>query len=123
MSQLSAPGTAITCSVHHQHSGKISPFNAETVERCVRLSHTCGRVVRGAEDIASAPTDARAHGSQGLDHHTRLSRHAQQAVKVQALDWLVWGSVLLAVHETKHLVLNHAQHLAAELGEAHVLNF
>ena len=111
------------CSVHHQHSGKVSPFHAETVERCVRLSHTCGRVVLGAEDAARAPTDVRANGSQVLDHHTRMNRHVQRAVEVQALDWLVRGSVLLAVHETRHLVLNNAQHLAVELGEAHVLNF
>ena len=101
----------------------VSPFLAETVERCDRLSHTCGRVVLGAEDVARAPKDVRAHGSQGLNHHTRLDRHVQQAITVQALDWLVRGSVLLAVHETRHLVLNNAQRLAAELGEAHVLNF
>jgi len=101
----------------------VSPFLAETVELCDRFSHTCGRVVLGAEDVARAPKDVRAHGSQGLNHHTRLNRHVQQAIKVQALDWLVRGSVLLAVHETRHLVLNHAQHLAAELGDPPVLNF
>ena len=117
------PGTAIFCSVHHLHAGKVSSFHAETVDRCVRLSHTRGRKVLSAEDVAKALMDVGAHGSQGLDHHTRLNRHVRQAVNVRALDWLVRCSVLLAVHETRHLVLNNAQHLAAELGEAHVLNF
>ena len=67
--------------------------------------------------------DVGAHGSQGLDHHTRLNCHVQQAVKVQASDWLAPASLRLAVHETRHLVLSHAQHLAAELSEAHVLGF
>mmetsp|Transcript_44236 Transcript_44236/g.105331 ORF Transcript_44236/g.105331 Transcript_44236/m.105331 type:complete len:258 (+) Transcript_44236:586-1359(+) len=31
-SQPSAPGTVIICSVHHQYSGKVSPFQANTVE-------------------------------------------------------------------------------------------
>merc|ERR1719215_334986 len=31
-SQPSAPGTVIICSVHHQYSGKVSPFHAKTVE-------------------------------------------------------------------------------------------
>mmetsp|Transcript_102887 Transcript_102887/g.296255 ORF Transcript_102887/g.296255 Transcript_102887/m.296255 type:complete len:254 (-) Transcript_102887:48-809(-) len=30
-SQPSAPGTVIICSVHHQYSGKVSPFHAKTV--------------------------------------------------------------------------------------------
>ena len=109
--------------MHHLHSGKVLSFHVETVDRCVRLSHTRGRVVLSAEDVAKALMDVGAHGSQGLDHHTRLNRHVQQAVKVQSFDWLAPASLLLAVHETRHLALSHAQHLAAELGEAHVLNF
>merc|ERR1719507_2325388 len=31
-SQPSAPGTVIICSVHHQYSGSVSPFQAKTVE-------------------------------------------------------------------------------------------
>merc|ERR1719198_2049338 len=31
-SQPSAPGTVIICSVHHQYSGRVSPFHANTVE-------------------------------------------------------------------------------------------
>merc|ERR1719276_352751 len=31
-SQPSLPGTVIICSVHHQYSGKVSPFHAKTVE-------------------------------------------------------------------------------------------
>merc|ERR1719382_1214356 len=31
-SQPSAPGTVIICSVHHQYSGRVSPFQAKTVE-------------------------------------------------------------------------------------------
>merc|ERR1712194_834876 len=31
-SQPSWPGTVIICSVHHQYSGKVSPFHAKTVE-------------------------------------------------------------------------------------------
>merc|ERR1719324_913112 len=30
-SQPSSPGTVIICSVHHQYSGKVSPFHAKTV--------------------------------------------------------------------------------------------
>merc|ERR1719221_1491766 len=30
-SQPSAPGTVIICSVHHQYSGSVSPFQAKTV--------------------------------------------------------------------------------------------
>merc|ERR1712025_623533 len=30
-SQPSAPGTVIICSVHHQYSGRVSPFHAKTV--------------------------------------------------------------------------------------------
>merc|ERR1719272_631723 len=32
MSQPSAPGTVIICSVHHQYSGSVSPFQANTVD-------------------------------------------------------------------------------------------
>merc|ERR1719450_1707683 len=31
-SQPSAPGTVIICSVHHQYSGRVSPFQANTVD-------------------------------------------------------------------------------------------
>merc|ERR1719352_2027045 len=31
-SQPSLPGTVIICSVHHQYSGSVSPFHANTVE-------------------------------------------------------------------------------------------
>merc|ERR1712224_907261 len=31
-SQPSSPGTVIICSVHHQYSGRVSPFHAKTVE-------------------------------------------------------------------------------------------
>merc|ERR1719412_2260642 len=31
-SQPSAPGTVIICSVHHQYSGSVSPFQGNTVE-------------------------------------------------------------------------------------------
>merc|ERR1712170_127825 len=31
-SQPSAPGTVIICSVHHQYSGSVSPFQAKTVD-------------------------------------------------------------------------------------------
>merc|ERR1719401_948584 len=31
-SQPSAPGTVIICSVHHQYSGRVSPFQAKTVD-------------------------------------------------------------------------------------------
>merc|ERR1719205_199414 len=31
-SHPSAPGTVIICSVHHQYSGKVSPFHAKTVD-------------------------------------------------------------------------------------------
>merc|ERR1719450_1150108 len=31
-SQPSAPGTVIICSVHHQYSGRVSPFHAKTVD-------------------------------------------------------------------------------------------
>ena len=80
-------------------------------------------MVLSAEDVAKALMDVGAHGSQVLDHHTRLNCHVQQAVKVQAFDWLAPASLRLAVHETRHLVLSHAQHLAPELSEAHVLSF
>merc|ERR1711907_753922 len=31
-SQPSSPGTVIICSVHHQYSGRVSPFHAKTVD-------------------------------------------------------------------------------------------
>mmetsp|Transcript_58892 Transcript_58892/g.80940 ORF Transcript_58892/g.80940 Transcript_58892/m.80940 type:complete len:329 (-) Transcript_58892:78-1064(-) len=79
-------------------------------------------VVLGAEDVARAPAHLRTKRLQRLDQHRRLDRHVQRTVDVQALQGLR-GAVLLArSHETRHLVLCKVQLLAAELGQAHVLD-
>ena len=113
------------CAWHGHHLFSASPVLGQSLAlpcknlRCARFSHTCGCVGPSAEDVASVQTDLGAHGSNY--QHTRLNRHVQQPVSVQALEWLARASLLRTVHETRHLVLSHGQILAAELGEDHVL--
>mmetsp|Transcript_24665 Transcript_24665/g.51260 ORF Transcript_24665/g.51260 Transcript_24665/m.51260 type:complete len:423 (+) Transcript_24665:294-1562(+) len=90
--------------------------------RSAGLGNGCSRMVLSAEDVARAPADRGAHGSQGLNQNTRLDGHVQRAVDVQALEWLTRTELLPAVHKPRHLMLGKRQLLTSELSEAHVLH-
>merc|ERR1719401_2356258 len=79
-------------------------------------------MVLSAEDVAGAPADLGAHGSERLDKYAGLDGHVQRTVDVQALERLRSAELLPAVHESWHLMLRKCELLAAELSQAHVLH-
>ena len=95
-------GQRSTCSVHHQYSSSVSPFQAKTgtpgFSGC-RSGHRDGRggVVLGREDVAGAPADVGAERGQRLDQHGGLDGHVQRAGDAGAGERLAVG-VLGATH-------------------------
>jgi hypothetical protein len=93
-----SPGQLTTCSVHHQYSSRVSPFQAKTGTPCGSSGvpfgtdgDRGGRVVLGREDVARAPADLRAERGEGLDEHGGLDRHVQRADDARALERLAVG--------------------------------
>ena len=73
-------------------------------------------------DVAGHPADVGAQRLQRLDQHGRLDGHVQRAGDARALQRLL-GAVLLARrHQAGHLGFGERDFLAAEIGEADVLN-
>ena len=75
-----------SCSVAHQYSASVSPFQANTGTPCgssggaVRADDDGGgRVVLGGEDVAGHPAHVGAQADQCLDQHGGLHGHVQRA--------------------------------------------
>ena len=122
-------GQVSICSVHHQYSGSVSPFQAKTATpwgsstRAVRADDgRRGGVVLGGEDVAGDPPDVGAQRRERLDEHGGLHGHVQRAGDARALERLLRTELLAQLHQAGHLVLGEADLVAAELGEPEVLD-
>ena len=120
-------GQVSICSVHHQYSGSVSPFQAKTGTpwRVVRGAVAAddrrgGRVVLGREDVAGDPAHVGAERGEGLDQHGGLHGHVQRAGDAGALERLLRAELLAQRHQAGHLVLGEADLVAAELGQREV---
>ena len=124
----SAPsGHVIICSVHHQYSSSVSPFQANTGTPCgsstraVRADGDGGRgVVLGGEDVAARPAHLGAELDQRLDEHGGLDGHVQRAGDAGAGERLGRAELLAQRLQAGHLVLGEVDLLAAERGEREV---
>ena len=79
-------GQVSICSVHHQYSGSVSPFQAKTGTPAGASTVPFGPdhdggggVVLGGEDVAGDPADVGAERDEGLDQHGGLHGHVQRA--------------------------------------------
>ena len=79
-------------------------------------------MVLSAEDVARKPMDLGTNRRQNFEQYTCLDGHVERAIDVQALERLRCSTILAAVHKLQHLELCNVQLLAAELGQAHVLD-
>ena len=120
-------GQRSTCSVHHQYSSSVSPFQAKTghalrvVDGAVGADRDGrGGVVLGGEDVAASPAHLGAEGGERLDEHRGLDGHVQRAGDAGAGERLGVGVLGPQRHEAGHLVLGELDLLAAEGGEGEV---
>ena len=112
------PGHVSICSVHHQYSSSVSPFQAKT--GMPASADGGGGVVLRREDVARRPADLGAERDQRLDEDGRLDRHVQRAGDARALERLGRRVLLAGAHQAGHLVLGELDLLAAEGGEAQI---
>ena len=82
----SSPGQFSACSVHHQYSSSVSPFQAKTGTPAGASGVPSradddrgGSVVLGGEDVAGDPAHLGAERGQRLDQHRGLDGHVQRA--------------------------------------------
>ena len=120
-------GQVSICSVHHQYSSSVSPFQAKTGTPCglsggaVRADDDRGGgVVLGGEDVAADPAHVGAERGQGLDEHGGLDGHVQRAGDPRARERLGRRRTRAQRHQAGHLVLGELDLLAAERGEGEV---
>ena len=81
-----------------------------------------GGVILGREDVARCPAHLGAQRGQRLDQHRGLDRHVQRAGDPGALERLRRAELLAQRHQAGHLGLGDLDLLAAEIGEADVLD-
>ena len=120
-------GQVSICSVHHQYSSSVSPFQAKTgdalrvLRRAVRADDDRGGgVVLGGEDVAADPAHVGAERDEGLDQDGGLHGHVQRAGDLLALQRLRRTELAAQRHQAGHLVLGEADLLAAEVGQREV---
>ena len=123
----SPPGHRRACSVHHQYSSRVSPFQAKTgtplgsSDGAVGADGHGGRgVVLGGEDVAAGPAHLGAEGGEGLDEHGGLDGHVERAGDAGAGQGLGGAELGAHGHEAGHLVLGQHDLLAAVLGQGEV---
>ena len=87
----SPSGHVSACSVHHQYSSSVSPFQAKTGMPAV--GDRRGGVILGREDVARRPADLGAERDERLDQHGGLDRHVQRAGDARALERLRVGEL------------------------------
>ena len=126
-SPSSPSGHVIICSVHHQYSSSVSPFQANTGTPCGVLGRAVGadgdggrRVVLRGEDVAARPAHLGAELDQRLDEHRGLDGHVQRAGDAGAGERLGRAELLAQRPQAGHLVLGEVDLLAAERGEGEV---
>ena len=73
-------------------------------------------------DVARDPADVGAERGQRLDQHRGLDRHVQRAGDAGALERLLGAIFLARRHQARHLGFGDRDFLAAEFGEADVLD-
>ena len=81
-----------------------------------------GGVILRREDVAGDPAHVGAELGQRLDQDGRLHRHVQAAHHLRAGERLLRAVARAQRHQAGHLVLGEADFLAAELGEAEILD-
>ena len=81
-----------------------------------------GGMVLGREDVARRPAHFGAELGQRLDQHRGLDRHVQRAGDPRALQRLGRAELLAQRHQARHFGLGDLDLLAAEIGEAEVLD-
>ncbi len=81
-----------------------------------------GGVILRRVDVARDPADVGAERLQRLDQHRRLDRHVQRAGDTRALQRLLRAVFLAGGHQAGHFGLGERELLAAEIGEADVLD-
>ena len=120
-------GQRRTCSVHHQYSSSVSPFQAYTGTPCGGVGRAVGPdrdggggVVLGGVDVARGPADLGAELDEGLDEHGRLDGHVQGAGDPGSRQRLARAELGAHRHEAGHLVLGEADLVAAELSQGQV---
>ena len=115
-----------SCSVHHQYSSSVSPFQAKTGTPCGSSAVPCGPTTTAAA--------AWSWVEKMLQHTQRTSAPRLTRVSISTAVWTVMCSepAILAVqrprlgvlaaqgHQPGHLVLGQPDLLAAELGERQV---
>ena len=111
-------GHVSACSVHHQYSSSVSPFQAKTGTPAAAIAAaawSCVEKMLHEHQRTSAPSAV-----ERLDQHGRLHRHVQRAGDARALERLRGAELLAQRHQAGHLVLGELDLLAAEVGEADV---
>jgi len=81
-----------------------------------------GRLVLRRVDVARSPRHLGAERDQRLDQHRGLDRHVETAGDARALERRLRLVLLADRHQAGHLLLGHADLLAAELGQSDVLD-
>ena len=118
-------GQRSTCSVHHQYSSSVSPFQAKTGTPAGRRRASADATAAAAwswveKMLQLHPAHLGAERDERLDQHRGLHGHVQRARDARALQRLLRGELLARRHQAGHLVLGEADLLAAEVGEREV---
>ena len=125
-----SPGQRSTCSVHHQYSSRVSPFQAKTGTPAGASGVPVGPTTTAAaawswveKMLQLAQRTSRAQGDQRLDEDGRLDRHVERPA--DAGPGQRPGRAVLGAHrhQAGHLVLGEADLGAAERGEREVGDF
>ena len=122
-----APGQRSTCSVHHQYSSRVSPFQAKT------------GTPFGSSTVPSGPTATAAAAWSWVEKMLQLAQRTSApravSVSIRTAVWMVmWSEPVMRApargcseadlgphgHQAGHLVLGQHDLLAAELGQGEV---
>ena len=114
----SASGQVSACSVHHQYSSSVSPFQANTGMPAAAIAAAAWSWVE--KMLHEAQRTSAPSADEGLDQHRGLDRHVQRTGDPGAGERLGVGELLAGPHQPRHLVLGEGDLLAAEFGEAEV---
>ena len=120
-------GQRSTCSVHHQYSSSVSPFQAKTGTPAGASAVPSGPTTTAAaawswveKMLQRAPAHLGAERGEGLDEHGGLDGHVQRAGDAGPGQRLGVGVLGAQGHEAGHLVLGELDLLAAEVGQGEV---
>ena len=114
----SSPGQVSACSVHHQYSSSVSPFQANTGTPAAAIAAAAWSWVEKMLQDAQRTSAPRAV-SVSISTAVCTVMCSEPMMRAPFSGWL--GAVLLAHgHQAGHLVLGERDLLAAELGQRDV---